>query len=132
MTDMADAKHLIVALALTLGLATPASAETSLPGAWTGSGSVVLPSGATEKARCKVNFRKQDGASYAMNAVCASSSAKISQTATLEQVSANRYRGQFFNPDYNVSGNISLTVNGNSLSASLNGAGATAFFNLSR
>lgn len=109
-----------------------AAAAEGLAGSWSGSGSVVLPSGATEKARCKVSFSKQGAKSYGMNAVCASSSARVAQTASLEQTGANRYSGQFTNSEYGVSGSISLTVNGNSLSASLSGGGGSAFFNLSR
>ena len=125
-------------LALTASLALIAltnaasAAAEGLSGSWHGSGSVVLPSGATEKARCKVSFSKQGGKSYGMNAVCASSSAKASQTATLEQVGANKYSGEFNNAEYGVTGSINITVNGSSLSAALQGGGGSAFFNLSR
>ena len=110
----------------------PVLADPGLAGSWSGSGSVVLPSGNTEKARCKVSFRKEGGKSYGMNAVCASSSARVAQTASLEQVGPNRYAGSFTNSDYGVSGSISLTLNGSSLSASLKGGGGSAFFNLSK
>lgn len=125
------AARLGFAALLVLSTPTYASAE-GLAGAWSGSGSVTLPSGATERARCKVSFSKQGGKSYGMNAVCASSSARVAQTASLEQVGSNKYAGSFTNPDYNVSGTISVTVNGGSLSASLHGGGGSAFFNLSR
>lgn len=115
-----------------ISMAQPVAAAEGLSGSWSGGGSVVLPSGDTEKARCKVSFRKTGGKSYGMSAVCASSSARVAQTATLEQVSANRFSGDFTNSDYNISGTINVTLNGNSLSASLKGGGASAFFNLSR
>ena len=67
-----------------------------------------------------------------MNAVCASSSARVAQTASLEQVGANRFTGDFTNSEYGVSGTIHLTLSGNSLSANLHGGGASAFFNLNR
>lgn len=117
--------------AAALGFAAPASAE-GLTGSWSGSGSVQLPSGDTEKARCKATFHKAGSKSYSMNAVCASSSARVAQTASLEQVSNNKYSGDFNNPDYNVSGTISITLSGDSLSAHLSGGGASAHFNLSR
>lgn len=111
----------------------PAAATADgLAGSWRGNGSVVLPSGATEKARCRVSFSKHGGKSYSMNAVCASSSARVAQTASLEQVGANRFSGDFTNSEYGVSGTIHLTLSGDSLSASLNGGGARAFFNLNR
>ena len=111
---------------------TPVLADAGLAGSWSGSGSVVLPSGNTEKARCKVSFRKEGGKSYGMNAVCASSSARVAQSASLEQVGPNRYAGSFTNPEYGVSGSIVLTLSGSSLSASLKGGGGSAFFNLSK
>ena len=116
---------------MSMPTAAPAMGE-GLSGSWSGSGSVVLPSGATEKARCKVSFTKHGGKTYGMNAVCASSSARVAQTASLEQIGTNRYAGDFTNQDYGVSGTISITVNGSSLSASLHGGGGSAFFNLSR
>jgi hypothetical protein len=121
------------AVATMTAFAAPASAAADgLAGSWRGNGSIVLPSGATEKARCRVSFSKQGGRSYSMNAVCASSSARVAQTASLEQVSANRFAGDFTNSDYGVTGTIHLTLSGNSLSANLNGGGARAFFNLNR
>jgi hypothetical protein len=121
-----------VVLAAITFIGQPANADTNLSGSWNGSGSVMLPSGATEKARCKATFRKRGAATFAMDAVCASSSAKVTQTASLDQVGPNRFAGDFTNPEFNVSGSINVTLNGNSLSASLRGGGATATFNLSR
>ncbi len=121
-----------VFLAILGAVGTAAQADSGLSGAWNGSGSVMLPSGATEKARCKATFRKRGAATFAMDAVCASSSAKVTQTASLDQVGPNRFSGDFNNPEFNVSGSINVTLNGNSLSASLRGGGATATFNLSR
>lgn len=118
--------------ALTLFVIPAVASADGLSGSWRGNGSVVLPSGATEKARCKVSFSKQGAKSYSMNAVCASSSARVAQTASLEQVSANRFAGDFTNSEYGVTGTISLTLSGNSLSANLHGGGASAFFNLNR
>lgn len=120
-----------VAASAMLALPSVASAD-GLAGSWRGNGSVVLPSGATEKARCRVSFSKQGGRSYAMNAVCASSSARVSQTASLQQVGANRFVGEFINNEYGVTGSINLTLSGSSVSAALHGGGGSAFFNLTR
>jgi hypothetical protein len=118
---------------LLIGLLGPSSAwADGLTGSWSGSGSVVLPSGSTEKARCKVSFNKAGSKSYGMSAVCASSSAKVSQTGSLEQVGPNKFAGDFTNAEYGVTGSINVTLNGNSASASLRGGGGSAFFNLSR
>ena len=123
---------LLGVLLVTTSTLSRASAGEGLAGSWSGSGSVMLPSGQTERARCKVSFSRQGGKSYAMNAVCASSSARVVQTASVEQVGGNRYAGDFTNAEYGINGSINLTLNGNSLNASLRGGGGSATFMLSR
>lgn len=120
-----------VLAAAVIGATAPAYAE-GLVGSWSGSGSVQLPSGDTEKARCKATFHKAGSKSYSMNAVCASSSARVAQSASLEQVSSNKFAGDFTNAEYNVSGTIHITLSGDSLSAHMSGGGASASLNLSR
>ncbi len=108
------------------------SSQLSLEGAWSGSGTVTFPSGSSESARCKANFRRNGGEKFAMNAVCATPSGRVAQTAELSRTSGNRFAGEFHNPEYGVTGNINITLRGNSLSASLDGGGASASFNLSK
>lgn len=103
----------------------------SLAGSWSGGGVVTLPSGATERARCRATFHGS-GSHYSMDAVCATASTRVAQTAKLRQVSASRFTGEFFNPDYNVSGSIRINLSGDSLSASLDGGGGSGRFNLRR
>lgn len=113
--------------------AAPAVAEAgSIEGSWSGGGTVRFSTGNAERARCRANFRRRGGSSFAMTAVCATASAKVEQTAQLERTGPNRYSGGFQNAEYGVSGSISITVNGNSLSASLNGGGASAHLSLGR
>lgn len=129
-----SALSLIAAAAvIAFGLAAPAAqAEPAqLDGIWNGGGVVVLPSGDKERARCRATFRK-NGGGYKMHAVCTTPSARAAQTAELVRVSGNRYSGEFFNAEFNVSGIIRVTVNGNSLSAFLSGGGAQANLSLSR
>lgn len=109
-----------------------AATPTSLEGSWSGSGTVTYPSGGSEAARCKASFRKQSGDRFSMNAVCATPSGKVAQTASLDRLTNNRFSGEFTNTEYGVIGMISITVRGNSLTAALTGGGATASFNLSR
>ncbi len=110
----------------------PAQAQQiSLAGSWNGSGTVSLPSGGTEKVRCRATF-SQSGTGATMSATCASASTKVTQYADLTRTSGNKYAGDFTNPEYGISGSIRLTVIGNSLSASLQGGGGSAYINLSR
>lgn len=133
-TRLALAAAIVSATAMTFTLPTEAPAQqlASLEGSWSGNGQVHFPSGASESARCRATFRKQGGNSFSMNAICATQSARVAQTAQLERVSANRFEGDFYNPEYNVSGSITVSLRGSGLSASLSGGGGSAQFNLSR
>jgi len=112
----------------------PGEAEPSggLSGAWSGGGWVSFSTGAKEKARCRANYSRTSAKSYKVHATCATKSGKASQTATIYQVTAGRYRGSFHNIDYNVRGTIRVVVHGRSQSISLAGDGASASLNLSR
>lgn len=131
---VAAATGAIAVLLAAVPLATrPATAQSSgLAGSWSGGGKVVFPSGETERARCRAQFRARGGNSYSMNAVCATSSARVRQVAEIRRVGGNIYRGQFFNEEHGIAGSIRITVKGSRLSASLTGGGGTAEFHLSR
>ena len=108
------------------------SQQAGLEGSWSGGGRVVLPSGDSERARCRATFRRQSANAFGMSAQCATASARVAQTASLRRVGANRFHGDFYNAEYSVSGTISITVNGNRLNASLNGGGGSAYLSMSR
>lgn len=126
----------IVAAALLAGVAGFASAALSndgnLEGAWSGSGKIIFPSGETEVARCKANFKKQGGDSYGMSAICATASTRVLQTANISRLTANRFSGEFNNPDFGITGSIRITLSGSRMSASLEGGGGKAEFSLSK
>jgi hypothetical protein len=105
--------------------------DVGLTGAWSGGGKIILPSGDTERARCRAHFR-QSGRTFQMSAICATASFKVAQTADLGWTGGNRYTGQFFNAEYGVSGSIVITVHGKRLVATLNGGGAAAQLVLNR
>lgn len=122
---------------LTVLIATGAIAKTtpdtgSLAGSWSGGGWVSFSNGNKEKARCHANYSKAGGDAYSLSATCATSAGKASQTATVYKVSEGRYRGSFFNSDFNVHGSIRVAVHGNSQDVSLSGDGASAGLSLSR
>lgn len=104
----------------------------SLAGSWSGGGWVSFASGNKERARCHAHYSRAGGSTYALNATCATASGKASQSATVYQVSPNRFRGSFHNSEYNVSGSIRVAVSGNSQSVTLSGDGASASLSLSR
>ena len=124
----------LLGLALTascFGLAAPASAV-ELDGAWNGGGSIVFGSGSKENARCRVQYSRRSSNSYDANAVCATASAKVSQTAVLRKVGENTYSGTFHNSEYNLSGTISVIVRGNAQSVQLSSSSASASLRLSK
>lgn len=132
-------RRTVAGLAVLAGLAAaagnPASVSAqaaTLEGSWSGGGNVQFSSGKSERARCRASFSKRGANSYDMSAVCASASGRASQTAQLTRSGANRYSGSFQNSEFGVSGAISISVNGNSLNASLNGGGGSASLNLNR
>jgi hypothetical protein len=110
----------------------PSAQTLSLEGTWNGGGHVRFPSGDTERARCRATFHRRGGNSFDMSATCATASVRVQQTAVLERIGPNRFAGEFYNAEYGISGSIAITLKGQSLAASLNGAGASAHFNLGR
>jgi hypothetical protein len=120
---------LVGALAISTAAAGKSESE-SLAGSWSGGGWVAFSSGNKEKARCRARYRRNGGNSYTLQATCATSSGKASQTATVYRVTGSRYRGSFYNTDYNVRGTIRVVVSGSSQSVSLAGDGASASLSL--
>ena len=114
------------------GLVGPSKAEPGLTGSWSGGGWFSLASGKRERARCRARYSRASSNSYRLRATCATSSGKASQTATVYRLSRGRYRGTFYNTQYNVSGSIRVVVRGRSQSVSLTGGGTSASFRLSK
>lgn len=123
-----------VVLAGAMGLSlvgAEARAESAmLIGTWAGNGDINFASGSKERARCRAHFAKTGERSYRMSATCATSSAKVEQTAQLTKVGSNRYVGSFYNQQYNTGGSIRITVSGRTGAVSLAGEAGTAYFRL--
>jgi hypothetical protein len=111
---------------------TKAKGEADLAGSWSGGGRVQFPSGSVEQARCRAHFSRTSRNSYAVNASCATASGRADQVATVRRVGENRYHGSFHNAEYDITGTISITVNGNSQSVRLLSSSASAFLRLRR
>lgn len=93
--------------------ATPALADPDLAGSWRGSGTVHFSSGASEQARCRATFRPSGARAYDVSATCATQSGTVSQTAFIRGRGSN-YRGTFYNPEFDTSGKIQISVSGSS------------------
>jgi len=103
----------------------------SLAGTWSGGGSVTFGSGSKERARCRATYSRTSKTSYVVNATCATPSGRVSQSATVRGSGSN-YSGSFYNPDYDASGTISVTVHGASQTVRLVGSKGSALLRLSR
>jgi hypothetical protein len=114
--------------------AAPAKKEAvGLEGSWSGGGSVSFAAtGGKEQARCRAYYRRASKDSYRLQATCATPSGKANQIATVHKVGENRYRGNFHNPDYDITGTIFVVVNGNSQNVRLTSSSGWAVFRLSR
>jgi hypothetical protein len=112
--------------------AAPAKEERGLEGSWSGGGSVSFASGSREQARCRAHYSRASKNSYRVNATCATASGKAAQTATVHKIGENKYSGNFHNPDYDISGSISVIVSGNSQSVRLTSSSGWAHLRLSR
>ena len=122
----------LAALAIGVSLQCGSAVASDIVGSWSGSGTVTLASGATEKARCRASFIAAGGKTYAMSATCATSAAKVSQTAIVSQNTKNRYGGTFYNPEFGVSGRIRIIVNGPRQTVYLSGSSGRATFTMRR
>jgi hypothetical protein len=112
--------------------AAPVKEERGLEGTWSGGGSVAFASGSREQARCRAHYSRASKNSYRVNATCATASGKAAQTATVHKIGENKYSGNFHNPDYDITGTISVIVNGNSQSVRLTSSSGWAHIRLSR
>ena len=127
---------LVIALSLLLvsllfaGSGADQSAD--LAGSWRGSGSVQFAAGQRERAQCRASYSRTSSRSYALRATCATASGRASQTATLRYVGGNRYQGNFYNRDYDVSGTITVAVDGNCQVVRLSSESGSATFEMRR
>jgi hypothetical protein len=111
----------------------PANAQpANLEGTWNGGGTVILPTGDRERARCRATFKTRSATRVDMSAVCSTASTRVAQTGQLTRTSANRFSGELYNPEYAISGSIVIVVQGSRLTASVNGGGGMAQLTLTR
>jgi hypothetical protein len=121
------------AVALLAADAASAGAQAQgLSGSWRGGGRVTFASGDSERATCRASFRRVTSNTYAMDAICATTSARVQQSARVQRVSGSAYAGRFYNSEFDISGSIRITVRGSRLTASLRGGNGSAYFSLRR
>lgn len=112
------------------GLSAPVSAA-DLSGSWKGGGTVTFNGGNKEQARCRATFSPSGKSAYDVSATCATQSGTVSQTAFIRGTGSN-FRGTFYNPEFDTSGKISISVSGGSQVVRLTSNKGSALIRLSR
>lgn len=111
-------------------LAVPAMAD-SLRGSWRGSGTVTFNDGSQQRATCRANFKPSGQGAYDATASCSSQSGTVTQEAFVRGRGSS-YRGTFYNPEFDTTGRIQLTLSGGSMVARLSSTRGSAVIRLSR
>jgi hypothetical protein len=119
---------------LSVGSVDPAWAATPLEGMagyWTGSGSVALNSGKTERVKCSVTYKVGDaGGLIKQNMRCASQDYTINASADL-RVKGEHVSGNWEEKTYSATGQVSGRYADNSMNLNIKGANFSAAMNLS-
>ena len=103
-----------------------------LRGAWRGSGTVTFSDGSQQRATCRANFKPGGGTgAYDAVASCSSQSGTVTQEAFVRGRGGS-YRGTFYNPEFDTSGRIQLSLSGGSMVARLQSNRGSAVIRLSR
>jgi hypothetical protein len=123
---------LMLVSALSFGCAPANAQSSSIEGTWSGGGYAQLSSGQREKIRCRVRYTRETADVFGVSAVCASPSLKVTQTGTISRVAANRFVGDLYNPEFDVSGRIRVVVSGSQQSVTMSSSKGSGSLTLSR
>ncbi len=93
----------------------------ALDGAWSGSGSVRLENGKSERLRCKGYYNAKSGTSLGMAINCGNASFKINMRAALKSAGGT-ITGTWEEREFNQSGNVSGKQTANGFSLKFSGA----------
>jgi hypothetical protein len=108
-----------------------ASPIDDLNGYWTGSGSVVLSGGNTERVKCAVTYKVTDGGGQIRQSMrCASTDYKIEAHADL-RVKGAQVTGNWEERTYSATGQVTGRYTGSNLVLAIEGANFSAAMNIS-
>jgi hypothetical protein len=122
-----------MAAALALAVAATGARAGSIDemtGYWTGSGSVVLSNGNTERVKCAVTYKISEGGTQIKQSMrCASADYNINASADLN-VKGQSVTGSWEEKTYSAVGEVSGRYTGSNFVLSIKGASFTASMNL--
>jgi hypothetical protein len=104
----------------------------SLEGTWSGAGVAKPTSGQSERVRCRITYSREGQKVFDVAANCATTSVKFHQTGKLLMVSPTRFVGDFYNPEYDVSGRVRVKLSGSTQSVTFSGPKGTGSITLTR
>ncbi len=84
----------------------------SLEGTWSGTGFVNPKDSKKQKVRCRITYSRESSKVFGVRAACATTSNKFVQTGRVLKVNSKRYIGDFYNPQFDVSGRVRVSVSG--------------------
>jgi hypothetical protein len=118
-------------LAFVSAVAALASPIEEMNGYWSGSGSVVLANGSTERVKCSVFYKVSEGGTQIRQAMrCASADYKIDALAEL-RVKGEKVSGSWEEKTYSAMGEVSGRFADNNFVLSIKGANFTAAMSVS-
>ena len=96
------------------GQARSLKSSASIIGQWSGGGVVISSDGGRERTRCHSSIRSSGARRYSVFARCAIASlGTVDQRGIIRKIGRNSYRGRFRNDQYDVSGIITIRLQGN-------------------
>ncbi len=104
----------------------------SINGSWRGEGIVKLPSGDTERVRCRISYEESTGRTFLLHVSCAHTNGIFEQSGRIVQISADRYTGRLYSQQYGVTGQVSISVNGRQQTITARSPKGSATVNLTR
>lgn len=120
------------ALALTMFVAADVVNAASIAGGWRGDGLVRLKSGQSEKIRCRIRYEESSGRTLVVYVTCAHAHGIFETSGRVVKLSNTRYTGRLYSKQFDVSGDVSISVNGNRQRVRATSAKGSASVSLTR
>lgn len=108
------------------------SKAASIEGAWSGEGTVKLKAGGLEKIRCRIRYEKSTGRTFLVHVACAHTGGTFKVTGRIVELSPSSYSGRMYSDQYEVSGDVTVSMSGNSQTVKANSAKGTATMTLTK
>lgn len=120
------------ALAAFMLLSPAHAADPSLAGTWNGSGIAHYTTNRTDRIVCRATYTKSSDEAYRVFSVCMDGDTRYQQSGQIKKAGGNRYTGTIYNEQFNETGQLSVSLRGNSQSVTVTGDKGTVELTLTR